>query len=308
MKRTLAAGLALVVAVGLAGCSGSSTGSNASGKDEVTVKVGVVGDNNEPWETAADSLKEKENIDVELVKFSDYVQPNQALSDGSVDLNSFQTEIYLDTYNNEHGTDLTSIGYTIIEPMGLYSHRVSSVGDLADGATVTIPNDVSNGGRALKLLEKAGLITVNPDAGLTPSTDDITANPKNLQITQLDAAQTARSLDDSDAAVVNSGIAVDAGLTPSTDAISIEETGEDSKPYYNVIAARASDVDNETYRTVVRYYQSDEVARTIADSTRGSQIAVWDGAPSASPGATASQTKAARGGAPNATTPNATMQ
>ena len=149
MKRALAAGLALVVAVGLAGCSGSSTGSNASGKDEVTVKVGVYGDNNEPWETAADSLKEKENIDVELVKFSDYVQPNQALSDGSVDLNSFQTEIYLDTYNNEHGTDLTSIGYTIIEPMGLYSHRVSSVGDLADG------HDDGVGG---ELLERAGAV------------------------------------------------------------------------------------------------------------------------------------------------------
>ena len=293
MKRALAAGLALVVAVGLAGCSGSSTGSNGSGKDGATVKVGVVGDNNEPWETAADSLKEKENIDVELVKFSDYVQPNQALSDGSVDLNSFQTEIYLDTYNSEHGTDLTSIGYTIIEPMGLYSHRVSSVGDLADGATVTIPNDVSNGGRALKLLEKAGLITVNPDAGLTPGLDDVTGNPKNLRITQLDAAQTARSLDDADLAAINADIAVDAGLTPSADALLREEVGEASRPYYNVIAARASDVDDETYRTVVRYFQSDEVARTIADVYKGSQFPVWDGAPSASPSATASQSKAA---------------
>ena len=170
---------------------------------------------------------------------------------------------------------------------------VTDGGNSVDGATVTIPNDVSNGGRALKLLEKAGLITVNPDAGLTPGLDDVTGNPKNLRITQLDAAQTARSLDDADLAAINADIAVDAGLTPSTDAIFIEETGEASRPYYNVIAARASDVDDETYRTVVRYFQSDEVARTIADSTRGSQIAVWDGAPSASPSATASQSKAA---------------
>ena len=289
MKLKLAAaGLALVMTVGLAGCSGSS--SDSSGRDKTTVRVGVYGDNNEPWETAAENLKDDENIDVELVRFSDYVQPNQALSDGSVDLNSFQTQIYLETYDSEHGTDLTSIGYTIIEPMGLYSHKVGSVDELADGATVTIPNDVSNGGRALKLLEKAGLIAVNPDAGLTPAPEDITDNPKNLQITQLDANQTARSLDDVDAAVVNSGIAVDSGLTPSTDAIFIEEVGEDSRPYYNVIAARASDVDNETYRTVVRYFQSDEVARTIADSTRGSQIAVWDGAPSLAPSASASRT------------------
>ncbi|RLP06709.1 MetQ/NlpA family ABC transporter substrate-binding protein [Propionibacterium australiense] len=283
MKLKLtAAALAAVLSVGLAGCSGSSSDSN---REEVTVKVGVVGDNNEPWETAAANLAENENIKVELVRFSDYVQPNQALADGSVDLNSFQTQIYLETYNTEHGTDLTSIGYTLMAPLGVYSNRIASVGELPDGATVSIPDDASNGGRALKLLEKAGLITVDPAAGLTPTKGDITGNPKNLQITELDASQTARSLEDVDAAVVNSGMAVDAGLTPSTDAIFIEEVGAESTPYYNVIAARAGDTGNETYKKVVEYYQSDEVAQTIAESTKGSQIAVWEGAPSIAPSA-----------------------
>ncbi|SPF69477.1 NLPA lipoprotein [Propionibacterium ruminifibrarum] len=287
MKLKLAAaGLAAVLSVGLVGCSGSSSDSSSGADQErVTVKVGVVGDNNEPWETAAEALEENENIEIELVKFSDYVQPNQALSDGSVDLNSFQTQIYLETYNSEHGTDLTSIGYTLMAPLGIYSNEVDSVDELPDGATVSIPDDASNGGRALKLLEKAGLITVDPAAGLTPTTDDITDNPKNLQITELDAAQTARSLEDVDAAVINSGMAVDAGLIPSTDSIFIEEVGEESTPYYNVIAARAEDTDNETYKKVVEYYQSDAVAQTITESTKGSQIAVWDGAPSASPSA-----------------------
>ncbi|SPF69478.1 NLPA lipoprotein [Propionibacterium ruminifibrarum] len=282
MKLKLAAaGLAAVLSVSLVGCSGSSSDS----EETTTVKVGVYGDNNEPWETAAANLEENENIEIELVKFSDYVQPNQALSDGSVDLNSFQTQIYLETYNSEHGTDLTSIGYTIIEPMGLYSNTYDDLDALPDGATVTIPNDVSNGGRALKLLEKAGLITVDPEAGVTGTKEDITDNPKNLQITELDAAQTARSLSDSDLAAINADIAVDAGLLPSEDALLREEVGEESAPYYNVIAARAEDTDNETYKKVVEYFQTEEVAQTIADAYKGSQFPVWEGAPSLSPSA-----------------------
>ncbi|MBE6476754.1 MAG: MetQ/NlpA family ABC transporter substrate-binding protein [Propionibacteriaceae bacterium] len=282
MKLKLAAaGLAAVLSVSLVGCSGSSSDS----EETTTVKVGVYGDNNEPWETAAANLEENENIEIELVKFSDYVQPNQALSDGSVDLNSFQTQIYLETYNTEHGTDLTSIGYTIIEPMGLYSNTYDDLDALPDGATVTIPNDVSNGGRALKLLEKAGLITVDPEAGVTGTKEDITDNPKNLQITELDAAQTARSLSDSDLAAINADIAVDAGLLPSEDALLREEVGEESAPYYNVIAARAEDTDNETYKKVVEYFQTEEVAQTIADAYKGSQFPVWEGAPSLSPSA-----------------------
>ncbi|RLP06651.1 MetQ/NlpA family ABC transporter substrate-binding protein [Propionibacterium australiense] len=278
--KLVAAALAAVLSVGLAGCSGSS-----SGEEKTTVKLGVYGDNNEPWETAAANLEENENIKVELVRFSDYVQPNQALSDGSVDLNSFQTQIYLETYNTEHGTDLTSIGYTIIEPMGLYSSKYDDLGSLPDGATVTIPNDVSNGGRALKLLEKAGLITVDPAAGVTGTKEDITSNPKNLKITELDAAQTARSLSDSDLAAINADIAVDAGLVPSQDALQREEVGEESAPYYNVIAARAGDTGNETYKKVVEYFQTDEVAQTIADAYKGSQFPVWEGAPSIAPSA-----------------------
>lgn len=275
MKLKIAAvGLATVLSIGLVGCSGSS--SDSSGNEAVTVKVGVVGDNNEQWDTVAENLKNDENITIDLVKFSDYTMPNQALADSEIDLNAFQTQVYLDNYNTEHSTDLTTIGYTLMAPMGFYSSKISDLNDLADGATVSIPNDVSNGGRALKLLEKAGLITVNPEAGLTPSVSDITSNPRNLNITELDASQTARSLDDVDAAAINSGMAVDAGLNPNSDAIYLEPVTSESRPYYNVIAARADDVDNETYKTVVEYYQTDEVAQVISDMSNGSQIAIWD--------------------------------
>lgn len=267
----------------LAACGGGSgttasddATSDAAANEPIQVKVAVVGEINEPWDYVVEQLKEKENIKVELVKYTDYATPNKSLADGDVDLNAFQTEIFMDSFNEDTGSDLTTLGYTVIAPLGIYSLTYTDVADIPDGATVGIPNDPTNNGRALRLLQTAGLITVDPDTGLTPQVDDITDNPKNLQITELDSSQTARALQDLDISIVNSGMAVDAGYIPTEDAIFLEPVSDDSQPYYNVIASRAEDADSELYRTIVEYYQSEGTAQVIEESSKGSSIPVWD--------------------------------
>lgn len=277
MSKKFLGGLVAASALFLAACGGGNdTAAEAGGDEPVQVKVGVVGEVNEPWEYTIEQLKEKENIEVELVKFTEYSTPNRALADGELDLNAFQTEIFMDEFNESTGEDLTTIGYTVMAPLSLFSNEVTAVEDIAEGSEIAIPNDASNSGRALRLLQSAGLIKVDPAAGLIPTVEDITDNPLNLKITELDSSQTARALDDVTASVINSGMAVDAGLIPAEDAIYREPVTEDSKPYYNVIASRPEDVDNEVYKTIVEYYQSEGTAKVIDESSRGSNIPVWD--------------------------------
>ena len=281
-KKTLLATLTLSASLFLAACgsaasdSSSSDSSTAEANEPVKVTLGVVGEVNEPWDYVIEELKEKENIKVELVKFTDYTTPNNALAEGEIDLSSFQTEIFMDNYNKDHGTELTTIGYTVMAPLGLYSDKITSINELKDGDTIAIPNDVSNEGRALILLQTAGLIKLDPEAGLVPTTEDVVENRLNLQFQTLESNQTARALQDVTASVINSGMAVDAGFIPSEDAIFLEPVTEDSKPYYNVIAALAEDVDNETFQTIVEYYQSEGTAKVIEESSKGSQFPVWD--------------------------------
>lgn len=277
MKRNWTKGLILASTLFLGACGAGEASEQAGEATEVTeVTVGVVGEVNEPWDYTIEQLKEKENIEVTLVKFTDYRTPNAALADGEIDLNSMQTEIFLDNYNRDAGTDIQVIGYTLMAPLGLYSEKHGDVTDIPDGAEIGIPNDPSNDGRALRLLQSAGLIKVDPAAGLSPTVDDVIENPKNLVLTPLEANQTARALQDVDASVINSGMAVDAGLVPSEDAIFLEPVTEDSKPYYNVIASRPEDVDNEVYQTIVEYYQTEGTAEVIKESSKGSQFPIWD--------------------------------
>lgn len=248
----------------------------ANNEDINQVTLGVVGENNEAWEYVVDELMEKENIPLNLQTFTDYATPNKALADGSIDLNAFQTEIFLDEFNKTADQDLQVIGYTIMAPLGIYSASLSDVEELTDSMTVAIPNDPSNGGRALRLLETADLITLDPQEGLAPTVDDITANPLNLIIEELDSSQTARALEDVDASVINSGMAVDAGFFPSEDAIFLEPVTEESVPYYNVIAAHPDNVDNDTFKTIVAYYQTDTTAAVIKEASKGSQFPIWE--------------------------------
>ena len=272
---TLSASLFLA-ACGNAASDSSSDSSTADANEPVKVTLGVVGEVNEPWDYVIEELKEKENIEVELVKFTDYTTPNNALAEGEIDLSSFQTEIFMDNYNRDHGTELTTIGYTVMAPLGLYSEKITTINELKDGDTIAIPNDVSNEGRALILLQTAGLIKLDTAAGLVPTTEDVIENRLNLQFQTLESNQTARALQDVTASVINSGMAVDAGFIPSEDAVFLEPVTEDSKPYYNVIAALAEDVDNEVFQTIVAYYQSEGTAKVIEESSKGSQFPVWD--------------------------------
>lgn len=249
----------------------------SSGEDE-TVKIGVVGEDNEAWDYVIDKLAE-ENIKAELVIFNDYQQPNAALADGEIDLNAYQHKIFLEQYNKDSGTDLTAIADTYSAPLGIYSDDVTSVDEVKEGDSVVVPNDATNGGRALLLLEAANLIKVDPEAGTLATVDDIIENPYNLTITPVDASQTARSLGDATFAVINSGMASDSGLLPTEDAIYLEPVNETFEPYTNIIVARAEDKDNETYKKIVEAYQTDDTARVILETKKGSLIPAWEGAP-----------------------------
>lgn len=271
MKKILRAlGLALVVFV-LAACGQS--------EETTKVKLGVVGDKNDQWEYLQEELREKENIEIELVKFTDYRQPIVSLDDGSIDMHSALTEIYMDSINEEGGYSNTTLGYTTLNPMGVFSEKIDSLDELADGALVAIPDDVSNGSRALLLLQTAGLIELDESKGLLPTTSDITSNPKNLQFEEMAANQTARALADVDISLINNDMATDAGYVPTQDSIYLEPVAESSKPYYNVIAVREDETDNEVYKTILEYYQTDEVAAIIDEMSAGSSIPVWEGAP-----------------------------
>ena len=273
MKKIFRAlGLALVVLV-LAACGQS--------EETTKVKLGVVGDKNDQWEYLQDELLEKENIEIELVKFTDYRQPIVSLDDGSIDMHSALTEIYMDSINEEGGYSNTTLGYTTLNPMGVFSEKIDSLDELQDGALVAIPDDVSNGSRALLLLQTAGLIELDESKGLLPTTSDITSNPKNLQFEEMAANQTARALADVDISLINNDMATDAGYVPTQDSIYLEPVAESSKPYYNVIAVQEDQTDNEVYKTILEYYQTDEVAAIIDEMSAGSSIPVWEGAPTA---------------------------
>jgi D-methionine transport system substrate-binding protein len=264
-------GCILVLGIILVGCSSGK----ANDDKTTTVKLGVVGSNNEVWESVQERLK-KENIKLEIVEFSDYTQPNAALAEKEIDLNSFQHQFFLDNYNEEHQTDLVSIGNTVSAPLGIYSSKLKEVKQIKKDSEIAIPNDPTNGGRALLLLQTAGLIKVDPAKKQLPTVNDITENKLNLKITELDAAQTARTLEDVAASVINSGMAVDAGFSPEDDAIFLEPVDETSRPYVNIIVARAEDKDKEIYEKIVAAYQQDATKKVIEETSKGSNIPAWE--------------------------------
>lgn len=276
MKLTKWLTIGAVLLGGALVLTGCSQVKSQTAEDQTVVKLGVVGENNEPWEYVKKELAEKENIQLELVKFTDYRTPITALEDGSIDLHACLTEIFMDTVNEEGGYSNTTVAYTTLNPLGVYSEKIKDLKELKDEAVVAVPNDVSNQSRALLLLQTAGLIKVNPDKGLLPDISDITENDKNLTFKSLDSNQTARALADVDISLINNGMAVDAGLIPTKDAIFLEPVADSSKPYYNVIAARKDEKDSKVYQKVAAAYQTEEVAKIIAETTENSSIPVWD--------------------------------
>ncbi|WP_068455029.1 MetQ/NlpA family ABC transporter substrate-binding protein [Aedoeadaptatus pacaensis] len=261
-------------------CAGLLLTATACGKKEdanikETVKLGVVGDDQRLWEKAAE-LAAKDGIKIELVHFSDYNTPNDALLNGDIDLNAFQHKAFLDAYNASKNTDLVPIGRTFISPIGAYSDKIKDLKDVPQNGKVSIPNDTTNGGRSLFLLEAAGLIKLKDDVGVSPTKDDIVENPKNITIDELDAAQVARTLPDVDAAVINTNLAIDAGLSPKDDAIFMEPLNDNSAPYINYVVARAEDKDNELYKKVAAYYRTPEVKALNDELYEKTQVMAWD--------------------------------
>jgi len=264
-----------VLSIGLVVVGALLVACGADADSNETVRIGVVGEDNEVWDFVIEKLEE-EGVSAELVKFTDYTQPNKALAEGEIELNSFQHKLFLESFNEDNGTDLVAIADTYIAPLGIYSDKITSVDEIEENDTIAIPNDVTNGGRALLLLQTAGLISVDPDAGVTPTVNDITDNPLNLEIEELDASQTARSLQDVKASVINSGMAVDYGFVPTEDSIFLEPVNDDSDPYVNVIVARPEDADNEVYQKVVEAFQADDTIEVIEETSKGSSIPVWN--------------------------------
>ena len=286
MRRILAAVLALVLVLALGACApaegtssgaSGSTGSSQGGTERINVKVGIVGDLVEPWEEV-DRLLEDEGIDIEIVKFSDYPVVNQALADGSLDLNAFQHYAYFESDAGAKGLDLTPIGNTIIGPLSVYSQKIKSLDELKEGDIIAIPNDPTNGGRALKVLETAGVIKVDPEAGYSPTVTDITENPLDIEFKEVDSGMLVSLLPDVAAAVINSNHAFDNGLDPLRDSIyaqPVDDAGADN-PYTNIIVARTEDKDNEVYKRIVEAYQTDEVAKVLLDTYKGVYIPTWE--------------------------------
>lgn len=263
MKKWIILSLILLIGGFAAGCSSSAS------KDETKVKIGVSGSDNRIWDFVAKKAK-KEDIDIEIVRFSDYVQPNLALEEGELDANAFQTISYFNEFKKEHDLDLTPIGTTVIAPLGLYSEKYKSVDDIPDGAKIAVPNEATNMGRAFLLLQEAGLIELPEDFDGNGSLDKIKKNPKNIEIVPVVAGQTPRVLPDVAASIVNNGIAVDAGFNPVKDSIFHED--DTATPYINIIAARTEDKDNKTLKKIVELYQEEDTADFIEKEYNGSTI------------------------------------
>lgn len=237
-----------------------------------TIKVGVTPAEHAQIMEQVKKVAATKGLDIEILEFSDYVVPNQALADGELQANSFQHQPYLDNQIADRKFGIVSVGTTITTPMGVYSKKVKSLDELKDGATVGIPNDPTNGGRALLVLASKGVLKVNEAVGLKVTPADITENPKNIQIVELDAAQLPRSLDDTDASVINTNYATAAGLNPKKDAIAIES---EKSPYANVIAVRTEDKDKPLVKTLVESYHSPEVKAFILEKYNGTVIPSW---------------------------------
>ncbi|MFF2022743.1 MetQ/NlpA family ABC transporter substrate-binding protein [Streptomyces sp. NPDC058171] len=271
--RTLfaaAAGTALAVA--LTACGSGSSGGDDNGALVVGVTPVPAG---EVLAHVKDELAEKAGLDLEIKEFQDYVLPNTALQEGSLDANLYQHQPYLDDFNTSKKTDLVPVAEVYLPPMGVYSKEVDDLADLPDGATVAVPNDTTNEGRAFQLLASQGLIELKADAGPDASPADVAENPRKLVFKELDPAQLPRSLDDVDAAVINNNFALDAGLSPKKDAILLE-TAKDN-PYNNVLAVKKGEEDDPRVKKLADLLTSPEVAKFIEDTYQGSVLPVGRG-------------------------------
>jgi D-methionine transport system substrate-binding protein len=237
-----------------------------------SIKVGVMSGAEEEVAQVVKKVAAGKGLVVQLVPFSDYALVNEALEREDLDANAFQHKPYLDAQIAARGYKIVPVGFTFVQPIGLYSTKVKSVADLPKGARVGIPNDPSNGGRALNLLAAEGLIKIKEGRGLSPSLLDIAENPKGVKFSELDAAQLPRALPDLDAAVINTDHALNASLDIRKDTIAVEK--REGNPYANFVAARQGD-NRPEIKTFVEAYQSPEVAKFLEERFKGAIIPAW---------------------------------
>ena len=217
-----------------------------------------------------ENLAAKNNLELEVVEFTDYVQPNIAVQDGQLDANFFQHLPYLKDFNEQHKTTLVSVGTVHIEPLGIYSKKIKSLSELNEGDVVAIPNDATNAGRALNLLAANKLLTVKEGVGYAATVNDITGNPLKLDIKELEAAQLVRSLEDTVISVINGNYALDGGLTPAKDALALE-SGVDN-PYANILVVKEGRENDPAIQLLIKLLTSDEVKAFIEKTYSGSVI------------------------------------
>lgn len=284
MKNKFVLVLAGILAAGtvLSGCGSSSSATASAASTAASSekdKTIVVGASPSPHAEILAQVKDalaKEGYTLEVKEYTDYVQPNVALAAGDLDANYFQHQPYLDQYNKENGTNLVSAGTIHYEPFGIYAGKTKSLDSLADGASVGVPNDATNEARALLLLEAQGLIKLKDGAGINATKNDIAENPKNLNITEIEAAQLPRSLQDLDIAVINGNYAIDAKLSVKKDALATEDAKSlGAKTYGNIIAVRSGDEKSDKIKALIAALETDTVRDYINNTFDGAVVPLF---------------------------------
>lgn len=272
--------LVLTLAVALLTACGAKESSNASDSENSLIEI-KVGASIEPHASIlnSDAVKkslEEQGYKIKVVEYTDYIQPNVATTDGSLDANFFQHTPYLDDYNSKNGTVLKAVANIHFEPLGIYKGKSTSLTDLADGAQIAVPNDATNEARALLLLEKAGLIKLKENASLDTTINDIVENPKNLKIIEVEAAQTAKALQDVDLAVINGNYALLEGLSASKDALLVEDTeSEAAYIYANIIVVNEGNEESDKTKALIKAVTSEEVKVFMEEKWQGAVVPVY---------------------------------
>lgn len=278
-KKILGALLAVttLATFGLAGCGNSGSNGAASKEDDKTITVAASPTPHaEILNKAVKPLVEKDGYKLVVKEFTDYVQPNTATEDGEVDANYFQHTPYLDSFNEENGTHLVSVGAVHYEPFGIYPGKSDDLANIADGATIAVPNDTTNEARALQLLAAQGLITVRDGAGLTATVNDITDNPHNLQIKEIEAAQLPRTVQDVDFAVINGNYAMEAGFSVGKDALATEDaSSEAAQTYANVLVVKEGRENDPAIQALYAALTSDKVKDYINSTYDGAVVPIF---------------------------------
>lgn len=271
--------VAIMMVFALAACGSKDkddTNNGTTGEDtkteEVTLKVGATPVPHAEILKEIQPLLKEQGVNLEIVEFNDYVQPNVQVYEKQLDANFFQHTPYLDQFNKDKGYDLVTVTGVHLEPLGAYSKKITKADELKDGAKVAIPNDPSNGGRALVLLEKNGFLKLKEGVGVNATVSDIVDNPKKLKITELEAATLPRVLDEVDMAIINTNYALEADLVPTKDALFLES--KDS-PYVNILVSRPDNKDSEAMQKLAKALNSDTVKKFIEEKYNGAVVAAF---------------------------------